>query len=522
MPRNSALGIAAVVVGLAAVIAAGHLLKANSPEPPLEALKRRYAAKQVQSVEHAKLAALQQPFTSPRDVTTACLSCHTERGNEVMASSHWNWSRREYVPGRGIRRIGKKNILNNFCIGVSSNLAGCDKCHAGFGLVDARFDFRDVRNVDCLGCHDQSNTYVRTGGGVPDPAVDLRRVAQSVGRPTRANCGTCHLYGGGGNNVKHGDLEEALFDPPRELDVHMASDGANLQCVDCHTATNHRMLGKLYSISSMNRDRSTCERCHTSIAHESDVLNEHTLKVACQTCHIPAFARVNATKMTWDWSTAGALRNAAPFEEKDAAGNIVYASIKGTFAWATNVVPDYVWFNGTAGHYLMGDAAAPDAPIPLNTLFGSYDDPDARIVPVKTHRAKQIYDPVTRMLIQPQLFAAAKGEGAFWRDFDWQRAAENGMRSVGLPYSGRYAFVETRMTWPVNHMVAPKEQALTCTQCHTRDHSRLAAVEGLYLPGRDRNWLVELLGRGAVLTAIAAVLVHGAGRASRSRKRGGR
>jgi hypothetical protein len=34
------------------------------------------------------------------------------------------------------------------------------------------------------------------------------------------------------------------------------------------------------------------------------------------------------------------------------------------------------------------------------------------------------------------------------------------MKSVGLPFSGDIGFVETEMYWPVNHMVAPKEQAV--------------------------------------------------------------
>ncbi|WP_227842163.1 hypothetical protein [Vreelandella zhuhanensis] len=32
-------------------------------------------------------------------------------------------------------------------------------------------------------------------------------------------------------------------------------------------------------------------------------LNEHTRALACQTCHIPTFARGGVpTKMGWDWS----------------------------------------------------------------------------------------------------------------------------------------------------------------------------------------------------------------------------
>ena len=508
-----------ILFALAVIVAAGTLRSRQVPPTPLEQLKQRLARRHVPSVEHSKLAALQQPFTSGRDVTAACLSCHTERGYEVMASSHWNWTRREYIPGRGIHTVGKRNILNNFCIGVSSNLEGCDSCHAGYGLVDASFDFTDQRNIDCLSCHDTTNTYVKTRGGLPGASVSLRDVAQHVGRPLRTNCGTCHFFGGGGNNVKHGDLEQALFEPDRNLDVHMATDGANLQCVDCHTAENHRLLGKSYMLSSMNRNRVSCEQCHTSRPHADDLLNEHTLKVGCQTCHIPSYARANATKMTWDWSTAGRLRAGKPYDEHDTQGNLTYASIKGTFTWQRDVTPDYVWFDGTAGHYLLGDRVESSKPIAVNTLYGRYDDPDAKIVPVKVHRANQIYDPVTTMLIQPKLFAPNAGEGAFWKDFNWQSAAAEGMKSVGLPFSGRYTFVRTELTLPLNHMVAPKERALGCTQCHAREHSRLAGLSGVYLPGRDRNHVVDRIGSAALLATIGLVMLHGTARAAASRKR---
>jgi hypothetical protein len=269
----------------------------------------------------------------------------------------------------------------------------------------------------------------------------------------------------------------------------------------------------------MNRNRSTCEQCHTDLPHGDDLLNEHTLKVACQTCHIPEYARANATKLAWDWSTAGRLRDGVPFEDHDTMGNVTYASVKGTFTWAANVTPDYAWFNGTAAHYLMGDPVGPGRPIPINTLLGSYADPDAKIVPVKVHRARQIYDPVTKLLIQPKLVGTTKGDGGFWTEFDWGRAAEAGMRAVGLPYSGRYSFVATEMTWPINHQVAPKERAVRCDQCHTRDGSRLAGLDDFYLPGRDRNRVVDGLGSAALLLVLAGLVVHGTGRVISSRKR---
>jgi octaheme c-type cytochrome (tetrathionate reductase family) len=507
-------------LGVGTTVAIGTVMQKEQGPTPLEQLKEKYSRKHVASVDHSKLAALQTQFSSPQQVTQACLSCHTERGKEVMASTHWNWKREEYIEGHGIRVLGKQNVLNNYCIGVSSNLQACDKCHAGYGFVDNNFDFHDPTNIDCLACHDNSGTYVKTGSGLPADTVDLTLVAQHVGRTSRTNCGTCHFFGGGGNNVKHGDLEQALFDPSREIDVHMASDGANLECTACHTTENHQMHGKLYSVSSMNRNRSSCEQCHTETPHKDNILNEHTLKVACQTCHIPTYAKEAATKVAWDWSTAGKLRDGKPYEEADAQGNVVYTSIKGSFQWQQNAIPEYAWFNGTAGHYLLGDKVTDDAPIQVNSLHGSYDDAGAKIIPVKIHRGKQLYDPVNKMLIQPKLAAATKGEGAFWKDFDWQQAATEGMKSVGLEYSGKHTFAATEMTWPINHMVAPKEQSLKCIDCHQRENSRLQRLTGFYMPGRDRSVLVDGIGKASIFLVILGVIAHGGGRLLLSRRAG--
>jgi len=503
-----------VFVGM--ILTALH--KNSSDTPPLLKLKAEYSVRHKSSVDHSLFPELKKKFKRPQDVTAACISCHNGRADEVMKSSHWNWERTEYIVGKGIRSLGKRNVLNNFCIGITSNEQSCSRCHAGYGYSNGPSYFKDSLNVDCLACHDNSGTYMKMneGAGMPDTSVNLNYVAQHVGRPTRTNCGTCHFFGGGGNNVKHGDLEEALFDPTRDVDVHMASDGEDMQCVDCHTASKHQMLGKMYSVSSMNRNRVTCEGCHSSMPHSDDILNEHTLKVACQTCHIPVIAKVNPTKVYWDWSTAGKLENGKPFELKDSAGTDIYMSIKGSFKWIRMLKPDYIWFNGTASHYLLGDKFDPSKPLVLNQLYGSYDDPDSKIYPVKIHRANQIYDTQFDYLIQPKVYSAKPGDGGFWGDFDWERAAREGMKAVDLPFSGHYGFTRTTMYWPANHMVSPKEQAV---ECHTRNDGRLATLEGFYLPGRDYNPLVEQLGGGLLALSLLGVLIHGGGRILVSRKK---
>ena len=45
-------------------------------------------------------------------------------------------------------------------------------------------------------------------------------------------------------------------------------------------------------------------------------------------------------------------------------------------------------------------------------------------MPFKVHVADQIYDTVNNYLIQPKTV----GEGGYWTEFDWQLAAELGVR----------------------------------------------------------------------------------------------
>ncbi len=513
------------VLGLILIVVYANLTTKDFEPTELMKLKEKYSKKHTPSVDHSKFAVLHQKFSSPQEITETCISCHNERHTEVMHSNHWNWEREEYVKGRGIVYLGKKNALNNFCIGSQGNEESCAKCHIGFANTSNNLNIAEAKNIDCLICHDNTETYAKASemGGAPDPKLDLNNIAMNVGRPERTNCGVCHFFGGGGNNVKHGDLEMSMFEPAREVDVHMASDGQNMQCVDCHTTEKHNIAGKMYSLSSMNHNRVECVQCHGNTPHESSILNEHTIKVACQTCHIPTYAKVNSTKLHWDWSTAGKLKNGQPYTEEDENGNHTYMSIKGSFEWGKNLQPDYIWFNGTASHYLLGDEIKDTTkPIVLNTLHGSYIDSDSKIIPVKIHTANQPFDPVNKILIQPKLFAEKKGEGAYWKDFNWLTASEVGMKDVGLPFSGKVSFVKTKMYWPINHMVSSKENSMKCEDCHSRDNSRLAGLNDFYMPGRDYSKFVETAGTLLLIFTLIAVAIHGSIRifiAVRSKRR---
>lgn len=511
--------IAILIIVNAVIIGTVVLLTRNrTHDKELDLLKQTYDEKHISSVDHSKFEILQQEFSSPQEVTEACLSCHTERGKEVLSMPHFQWSRQEYIKGRGIVRTGKKNLINNFCIGIlSGNEQTCNKCHAGFGWADTTFDFTAEHNIDCMVCHDNSGRYEKKpgGAGYPLDTTDFNFVAQHVGLPQKANCGSCHFLGGGGNNVKHGDLEMALLSSDSEVDVHMGYDGTNMECVACHTAEHHRMKGKMYSVSSMNKDRASCTDCHSAQPHENNIINEHTVKVSCQACHIPTYAKVNATKMKWDWSTAGKLKDGKPYTEEDEDGNHSYFSNKGSFVWGKSLKPDYVWFNGTADHYFLGDVMDTSKMTDdsscrvteINTLHGEYKDPDSKIIPVKIHCSKQIYDTKTNMLIAPKLYGP-KGSGAFWSDYDFDLSAEKGMEYVGLEYSGNYGFVKTKMYWPINHMVSKADKALACTECHSKE-SRLAGLTDFYMPGRDNSSIIDKTGIALIILTLLGVIGHG-------------
>lgn len=492
------------------------------------------------TADHSKFESLKGPFASAPEVTKACLACHTEASHQVMKSIHWTWDFTNPDTGK---RLGKARTMNSFCGSPLSNEPRCTSCHAGYGWTDARQQPEPVQqNVDCLVCHDRSGGYKkvatdaghplyepRTMGGKTVMPPDLAKAAQSVGDPGRDNCGACHFNGGGGDAVKHGDLDSSLVKPSRKLDVHMAADGANMTCATCHTFNDHIPSGSRYDTAATDphgldlpkddHNRATCESCHGGTPHQQAKLNDHTDRVACQTCHIPEFARGGiATKTLWDWSTAG--RKDADGKAvfiKDDHGHLSYSAEKGDFEYGENVRPTYHWHNGVTDQVNIGDKIDDSGILRLNTLHGDARDPKARIWPFKEMRGKQPYDPVLKTLVVNHVYG--QDDSAFWGNYDYAKSIKFGMDYAGLPWSGQIGFIETRMTWPITHMVAPKEDALKCGQCHTKgEDGRLAQLPGFYMPGRDSVKWLDILGYLALAGALAGVVLHGLARIVMNRK----
>ena len=429
--------------------------------------------------------------------TRTCLACHRDKAIEVHASLHYQWKGdASEVVGLEGTQAGKLGGINDFCIypdinwiGKLTNIhgeqkdGGCAKCHVGLGKKPTGLaSDSQLENIDCLICH--SEEYKRTvemvDGAyqyVPDTdkmPVSIDQAAADITLPSRDTCLSCHVYAGGGNNFKRGDLEAThaiASNPTRQFDVHMASTangGAGLNCLDCHTASGHKIAGRGTDLRPREMpDEVSCTQCHDQQPHENGEINKHLGRVNCTVCHIPTFAKQAPTDMDRDWSRPGVLVASKGLYEPDHE--------KGT-----NVIPEYRFFNGSSHFYKFGDTAVPGGnnSIVMSEPDGSVTD-GAKIYAFKRHSA---FQPIEKGGLKRLLPLKI---GKFFETGDIQEAVELGVEQVGWEYSG-HAFAETERYMGLFHEVAPKEDALTCNSCHDGGNRLDFAALG-YTPNATYN-----------------------------------
>ncbi|MDF1564034.1 MAG: tetrathionate reductase family octaheme c-type cytochrome [Deltaproteobacteria bacterium] len=441
---------------------------------------------------HQGFTALAGPFADGPAVTTACLGCHPQAGTDMLQTAHWKWegSTPALQGHENDTTVGKKNLINNFCVSIVANEKRCSQCHAGYGYDSPSFDFGNQNNIDCLVCHsDPGVGYTKEPktAGLPPPAYDLAIAARSVGRPERANCGKCHFSAGGGDNVKKGDIGSALAAPTVDTDFHM---GNGMDCANCHAGPNHTLTGQGVHLP-VSEGRLACEDCHGGTPHASAATNNHALDIACQTCHVPAFSRQQPTKMDWNWSTAGNRTRGTDGVETTTLsdGTVVksYDYMKGDFVWEKNVRPAYRWYDGRttrmtlADSYPAGDGVSAAQPVTLGEPLATFADAGAKIFPFKRMVGQQPAFTATRLVAAPKLF----GPGGFWAtipdaasydpatvEANWTAALQAGGIAAGQLAAGTvltasdWEWIHTELYLGINHEVAPRTAALGCSDCH--------------------------------------------------------
>ena len=428
-----------------------------------------------------KVTYAHQEYFEHYEGTATCLECHEQEAEDFFHSQHYQWlgDAPDIVNADG-RRLGKMNTMNDFCTYPAANwignvensdgqilAQGCSKCHAGLGkLPTAQLSREQLENIDCLICH--ASGYRRdlyqddSGNWEWRPILwknqrGLDSVAQRIGSPTRKMCLRCHSAAGGGPNFKRGDIEYALKDCSVDFDVHMASEGNDLQCVDCHAGQDHRMRGRGTDLSGTDApdDRLGCDNaaCHGSEPHGVVVLDKHVAKVYCTVCHIPEFAKSDPTDMRRDWSER-------VFHE----GQNKYGA---NIDLQSNVQPVYAWYNGKTRSQLMGERIdrRPDGTVAMMAPQGKRKDKHAKLYAFKLHQA------VLPVLSEKEWLIPLRVE-EFFADGDLAKAVREGAAAAYGIENPDYTWVETVRYMGLFHEVVPAAQALSCLDCH-REGGRL-------------------------------------------------
>jgi len=374
------------------------------------------------------------------DGARACEACHTGQVSEFGASNHYQWQ-------------GKFGSINDFCGYPDINFGpgklttvygtqvdgGCASCHAGMGQRPSTTNYA---NADCLTCHASAyrRTLVNVGGVwrfVPDRA-NMPPTIAIQGEPTRFACLTCHAYAGGGCNNKRGDMSDVLANPSRTQDVHMSS---GMTCVDCHLAEDHRIAGRGVDLRiDEGVPMRECADCHNPAAEHDEKLRSHLDRVACQSCHIPAYGRSVSTDVLRDFRAAE-VNERGLFEPK--------------ITRQSNVIPVYAFWNGQSEFYDFRDSAAPEQA--LARPLGSIDD--GKLHPFKLHRAIQPQDPVTGAILPVKA-------GILFQTGNVDLAIRVGAQESGFDLSQGYTFLDTRRWMGIFHEMPPASEALRCAGCH--------------------------------------------------------
>jgi methanogenesis multiheme c-type cytochrome len=247
-------------------------------------------------------------------------------------------------------------------------------------------------------------------------------------------CLACHVK----DTEKRGDLFVAAED------VHIA---AGLVCVDCHAMANqtpfdHQFLkGTAIDTTepTMEGTLSCTSACHDPAPHagtkDSDRLNRHVAKVACETCHTGTRPAAALAARRWN--------------QFNADGGVQ------TVKHEPNWLPEHKWYDAT------GAGAAGDYLLPILGYTERRGAPGARIYPFNAvsvswfvKSPESAFDDV---IIVPEVKAAdANGDGTVTLEE---------MRTV---YPQATLLTED-MNFSISHSVLPREAAFGCDDCHGHD-----------------------------------------------------
>jgi hypothetical protein len=410
-----------------------------------------------------------------------CKDCHAAQASAMYQSVHYQWkgSAAEMTTGPAIQgkmdTVDGSSALNAYCINIQGNWNPCAACHIGTGakpVATSNPTSTQLASIDCLICHNDTVNapYSRvrnatTGLFEPAAGLNMNLVVQKANiKPVRKNCLGCHAKAGGGDAVKRGDIALANGTSSDVLyDVHMAGNRANIQCQGCHTFTAHRVAGRGSDLrpqdSTVQMSCSTAA-CHPgkdsfTSGHASYDTYKHVGRVACQTCHLPKYAKnagdtvaTEATEIDRTWQHAewnASLNRFEPMATK-----------------ANDLIPKYAFWNGTSWGNNSFDNAV------LDTATGAYkvSRPNGAIAdPVGTKLYPFKYKTATQALANGKIVPLSTAK--FFATGLYDDAVRDGLVYMGLSSSTPYTTIVTDELQLLNHQIPTYSgNVLACSACH--------------------------------------------------------
>lgn len=321
--------------------------------------------------------------------------------------------------------------------------------------------------------------------------------AQLVHKTTRRTCLNCHATAAGGDGAKRGDLSKETINPTVKNDFHMSPNGADLTCSECHNAIgnngeSHRVRGRGLDLRANDvNERFTCTSgCHSTTPHgdfsntNGSSKDKHAMKVACQTCHIPSYAKASVgTEVVRDWQNPIPTNSAC-----NGRGGWLPADEKGF-----NLTPVYKWFDGTSkityigeninnipttkltadiANFFIGDYTDQSITYILAEGNGNINSNNSKIYPMKEHWGKL---GINNNTFVPHSTFEYFRTGSFCRALSVGLGLEpenlavssictGDPGSLDTPPNTEVVSVVTYQT--INHGVEEKNSALNCGSCH--------------------------------------------------------
>ncbi len=398
--------------------------------------------------------------------TRTCLACHIEEAKQVFSSTHYQWLGETPYMTSGPSIQGKLDLgVNSYCINTTGNWNGCGSCHVGLGLrPETSQSQSQLENIDCLVCHQQKYKRKKVNGvfvaDLDNMSISMVEAARTVHLPNRTTCLQCHAKGGGGDNFKRGDMALAHGSTQdTTFDVHMATSGGDLTCQSCHITQQHRIAGRGSDLRPTDFDVTMdCNSCHDhgqpAARHGDSTIDRHLARVACQSCHIPVYAK-NASDTAADETTE---------THRDWQQSHVTASgaIHPVPTMAGDLTPRYAWWNGNSTNYILFDPATVDPQtgrIPTSRPQGSVNDQNAKLYPFK-------YKTATQPLASSENQLIAVDTSVYFSSGEADAATRSGLNNMGYPENTPYEWIETDTFQLITHEVSPASDALSCNDCH--------------------------------------------------------